>query len=384
MKNTAFYKNLHIAVTVLLLACFLFAAALPAFAAYPKKDDNIADEAGVLSEGTIRTIKTTNASLEKDLGVTIAVCTVKTTGETDIAEYAAGLFKSWKLGEGILLLIASEDENYYFLQSTGVDKIITNDVLAEVRNGYLETDFASGNIDRGVMKSVSRLSSLLVSGFKDLAAAEDESESTEGEEKGTTIGSVLIGFFKFLLFVVLFAILAFVILFIAALFNDDCAALLQKYVFRRGRANTMQQNYYDERLYGQPQRRPNPNSQQRRPNPNASYQQRPVNRQSYPQQGYSQGYGYNRNPYAQQGTRNAGYTQNPNAQNSYAQLPAGNANGSANGAYQNSYPQQNRTTAYYNADGTPRRAPARPAGQQPRPMNGDETRAFTIPNRDNR
>lgn len=390
MKHTAFYRHLHLAVTVFLLGCLLLTAALPAFAAYPKEDHNIADEAKVLSESTIRTIKTTNASLEEDLGVSIAVCTVKTVGNTEIREYAAGLFRDWKLGEGVLLLIAAEDQNYYFIQSTGVEKIITNDVLAEVRNEYLEKDFASGNIDRGVLKTVSRLSSLLVSGFADLASAAEEDESADADsEKGTTIGSVIIGLFKFVLFVVLFAIAAFVLLFIAALFNDDCAAILQKYVFQRGKNTSIQQNYYDERLYGQPRRTQNPNQPPRRPNPNA--QQRPQNRPNPAQ-------GYNRpaNPYAQQGyAQNRPYRQNAARPNGY--LPSGSGHGSGYGSgygsgsgyghgNANIPAQQNRQTTYYNADGSERRAPQRQpqSRQQNQQMNGDETRAFTIPTRDNR
>ena len=60
---------------------------------YPKHDKNIADDAGVLSESTIRSIQKTNETLSAEVGATIAICTVNSTGEEDIALYARNIFK---------------------------------------------------------------------------------------------------------------------------------------------------------------------------------------------------------------------------------------------------------------------------------------------------
>ena len=65
------------------------------------------------------------------------------------------------------------------------------------------------------------------------------------------------------------------ILLVIAMFNDDVATLLQRYVFRRGKTNPAQQTYYDERLYGNGNRRPNQQRPQQPPrerrNPNQVY-----------------------------------------------------------------------------------------------------------------
>lgn len=374
-KQNSPRRVLHLALTLFVLGCMLFTAILPVAAAYPKNNDKVADEAGVLSESTIRTIRNTNETLEADIGASIAVCTVKTTGDTDIAEYARGLFKDWKMSEGVLLLIAADDENYYFVQSVGVDKIITNEALTEIRDNDLEADFASGNIDRGVLKTVSRLSSLLVNGLEESASGEDD-DAKETEEKGTTVGSVIVGFFKFLLWAVLILVIAFVAFFIAAMFNDDCAAIMQKYVFQRNKKSSpMPQDYYDERLYGQ-RRQQNPNAQRRRPNPYSNqYGQnyRPQNRQTPVNNGYSQN---------RQNNRLNGYNQN-----AYAQLPSGQYSQSTQTR------NQNRPT-YYNADGTQRTNQNARQGynqqgysqqngynRNQQQINAEETRAFTIPGR---
>ena len=295
MKNMTKKTNLSRIISAILVIVMIGAMATAAMAAYPKADEFVADEAGVLSESTIRQIKKTNKDLDDAVGAIIAVCTVKTTDGVDIAEYARGLFTEWKMGEGVLLLIAAEDKNYYIVQSTGIDDSITNDDLTAIRDGYLEEDFASGNIDGGVIKTVSKLATELESGLEDASQSggegDEDTEDDEEEKKGTTFGTVLVTILKVILYIALFALAAFVILFVVAMFNDDAAALLQKYVFRRGKSNpAVNQSYYDERLYGN--RRSNGqqqrSSQQRPSQPRQPgqrpQQQRPANRQYNGQQ----------------------------------------------------------------------------------------------------
>ena len=236
-------------------------------ASYPKATDNVADSAGILSEGTIRSIKNANEELSKEVGANIAVCTVATTGDASISDYARAVFKDWNLGESILLIIAVDDKNYYFLQSSGVDSALTNEEIAQIAEEYLEGDFTSGTPDTGVMKVVAKLSGVLAS---KLAKTDTEAEAAENEKHS---GSFIITLFKAILYIVLILVVLFVILFVVALFNDDAAALLQKYVFRRNahKQNYQQMNYqYDERLYGNQsaQRRP---GAQRNPSQNGQY-----------------------------------------------------------------------------------------------------------------
>jgi hypothetical protein len=120
---------------------------------------------------------------------------------------------------------------------------------------------------------------------------------------------VLVTILKVILYIALFALAAFIILFVVAMFNDDAAAILQKYVFRRGKANPAPA-YYDERLYG------NGRSSAQRQG------QRPV------QNGQRQGY---------QGNSQQRQGQRPNQNQGSQQVRRPNPN------------------QVYNADGTPRR-----------------------------
>ena len=182
----------------------------------------------------------------------IAVCTIKTTGDTPIAEYARAVFKEWKLGEGVLIVIASDDGNYYFVQSTGIEKSITNADLEAIRDEYFEADFAAGNIDTGVMKTVSKLTGLLetkVTAIDSTGKNTDDAKTPEKDD-GEKKSSALVTALKVVLYIVPALVAVFVVLFVAALFNDTAAAILRKYVFRKKKPYSMPPEYYDERLYG--------------------------------------------------------------------------------------------------------------------------------------
>lgn len=397
------YKKFIAALTVLMVLFTLIPQAVFA-AGFPKHENYVADEAGILSEDTIKLIKDTNKALAEDVKLTIAVCTVSSTNGEDIAEYASKLFTEWKLGEGILILIAKDDNNYHFVPSTGIEDILSNDEIAAIRDEYFEGDFSNGVYERAVMKVVNKLKNTLIAGVQareaaEAAAKQEDAENAENtEKKGTTVGSVIVGFFKTILFIVLFLVILFVAVFVWAMFNDDVAALLQKFIFRRNQNRSRApQNYYDERLYGNAaprqsaaRRRPNPN------NPNNPNAPRPANyrQNGYPQQNpygngypvqnpYGNGYGQQnpygtQNGYQQQNTYGNGYSgQNPyGAQNGYQQQnPYGNGYQQQQGGYvgqqNNNYAGQNQ----YN-----RNAGSYSAGNIPQ-NDGEKTVQFNIPRR---
>ncbi len=363
-----------LAVILLTLTCIL--CITPAFAAtYPKPKDNVADEAGLLSESTIKSLKKANEALLNDTKTQIAICTVNTTGETDIADYARGVFKEWKLGDGVLLVIAKDDKDYYFVPSVGVENILTDEVLTEIRDTYLEEYFEDeGSINRGVNMCITKLSNTLTKGI--IAAADDTSKEdgeNKEEEKGTTAGGVIVGIFKAILYIVIAIVVIFVGFFVFAMFNDEAAELFQRYIFRRKQPYKMPEEYYDERLYGRP-------SANNRQNQNRLPQGRQQNRlpSGNPQQRRPQGYNNNQ-------SRNGGYNSHGNYNRPQNQGYNRNSQGYRNPGQGHNQPQPRRQNNYYNADGTVRQ----PNRNQPRPQNngqgynnnGNETRAFTIPNR---
>ena len=364
MKNNLFRKTPLTALALLLIVTMMV---LPVFAAVsvPKHDNYIADDAQLLSESTVRNVTSNNKTLWDKNGTTIGICTVKTIGDEDIAAYARRVYTEWGMGKGVLILVTKEENCFHLVQSQDVEAEITNEDLEMLRDDYMEKDFAASNIDRAIFSTATKLTAMLSEvRDSDAPAADPETDSTEADEtdekKGTTVGSVIVGILKFILIAALLLIALFIILFVAAMFNDDVAELMRKYIFKRGKSASAPSDFYDERLYGT-----NHQIQQRgRQNAQRAAQQ---NRQRPPQ---------NRRPYnpSQQQYRGAQAAIPPARQigsGGYPQQQYRQASQPRNG-----YEQQNTGTrqrpVMYNADGSvrsPRPAQQRQQAPQNQPRN---------------
>ena len=119
------------ALSLLLALTLAFCLAVPALAAYPDRPENqyVLDEADVLSF---------------------------LDGE-DIDDYAYSLFNIWGIGSqernnGLLLLLAIGEENYYAQAGTGIEDYFDGAKLQDMLDEYLEPDFAAREYDAGVEK----------------------------------------------------------------------------------------------------------------------------------------------------------------------------------------------------------------------------------------
>lgn len=370
-------RLLALRVLTLFIAVVLFT--VPTFAAtYPTQQNCVADEAGVLSESTIRALETANKTLKLDAGVTIAVCTVTTTGDTDIMTYARAVYKDWKLGEGVLILIASADEDYAVVQSNGIDDIITNDILTEISDEYLEEDFEAGNIDRGVNKFVTKLKNILTVGLSERAEKEaSEEESTEEASTSSPVVSGIAGFFKTLLIIVCVIAVLIVAVLVAGMFNDTAAALIGwavRKITNKPDNSKINENYYDERLYGNGSNR-NGNGSNRYHNGNGN------------RNGYNNGQRLSAGQSQQR--LNSQRSARGNAQGQHAQGQHGQGQRAQGQHVQGQHVQGQRTqgqnrqnrTQNYNNNGS-----GNVNAQYNRRQSygdGNETRAFTIPNNTN-
>ena len=153
--------SLHSAsVIMLLLIMLLVSLPVLASAAYGgviSQSDSfyVADEADVISSDTEKYIIDKNAELEQLGGGQIGVATVDFLDGMDIEDYAYKLFKDWKIGDedrdnGILLLLAIGEENYWCMQGKGLEGTLTSGDIDHILWNYLEDDFAAGDYDSGV------------------------------------------------------------------------------------------------------------------------------------------------------------------------------------------------------------------------------------------
>lgn len=343
--------------TMVLCVILFLTLTIPALAAYPTHTDFISDVGGVLSETTVSAIQTANKTLFASRGVKIAVCITDGTGDESITDFSRSLFSKWEMCDGVLLVLDTTNQTYFAVQSVDIDDTITNTVLSDLLANNMEEDFAAGNIDRAVMKTVTALSQTMTNTLPDPNATAAESTAT-GEEEAPTEDkpSGFVTFMKVILWIIIIAVLLAAGVFVVALFNDDVADFIRTYIFRRGpvhrgydnhhgynngynNRNVPHPGYYDDRLYGNQrqqsqggQRRPqgqypNGNSQYRQ---NPQYRQNAGARQSYdPYNDYEAQYQLQ----GQQRRQNSGY-QNNGYQNQQRRPQ--------NGAY----PRQNQNGSY--------------------------------------
>jgi len=355
MKNTLNIKRI---LSVIMTFVLLLSLAVSVFADYPKAENYVADSASVLSENTVRSLRKINENMKKDYGVVVAVCTVKSTGDATTKEYARSVFSEWKMGDGVLLLIVSDSQDYYFVQSTGLQEIITNEQLQLVRNDYLEPDFATGNIDRGVQKSATKLSSLIERGIEKKTA--DEAKNPDGDGEGTVAGTIIVTILKVILWIVIIGFVLFAALFVLGIFYDPVADFTGKYIFgplfnrKKKQRYPIPGDYYDERLYGR-----NSPERPRRPAPERIPERLPERR---PRE-----------------ARPAEYRERP--RQNPAPRPRQNPQNRMYDEYNNQ--RQNHADVFYNSDGTVRRS-RNAENRPPRQAANDATQMFNIPTQNRR
>ena len=222
MKETKFFANIHILrfVSALLLILVLAASPLAATAALGGvigQSDSfyVADYADVITADTEQYIIEKNADLEQLCGGQIVVAAVDFLDGMDIEDYAYKLFSDWEIGDadkknGILLLLAIGEENYWCMQGKGLENSLTSGDIDDILWNYLEEDFAAGDYDAGVRSVFDELYDRIADIYG-MSGQGTGSSGTNGNESGYTAAA---DSFKKILKIVIIITLIIVVLFI--------------------------------------------------------------------------------------------------------------------------------------------------------------------------
>ncbi len=198
-------KKISVLFTSLLLSALLVLSGVTALAddlIAPTDSFFVADYANVIDEDDENHIIDKNAALCEATGAQIVVATVEFTGSTPIDDYCYKLFNKWGIGDkkknnGVLLLLATGEEDYYVLAGTGLEKLLTGGVLGNMLDEYLEPDFATENYSDGAVKMFDALYDRVSAyyGFSPEQPSQPSAlpEYTENvrEERRTNRGSVI-------------------------------------------------------------------------------------------------------------------------------------------------------------------------------------------------
>ncbi|MFR5890045.1 MAG: TPM domain-containing protein, partial [Lachnospiraceae bacterium] len=202
----------------LVLAFAVLSAISAVCADFPEQSASVYvyDSADVISSEIEDDINRRADALYAMCGAQIITVCVTTTGDTPIDKYTAELFNTWKIGSvqrnnGMLLIMATEDREYWILQGNGIKNDITDSDLQAVNNECLEQYFRNEKYGEGALAVFDRLLekfqalySIDISNWDgkyiDFSYPATDSESTAAQSQPSP-GNSLMGFFKTILWI---------------------------------------------------------------------------------------------------------------------------------------------------------------------------------------
>ena len=128
----------------------------------PLENFYVADYANVINSQDAEAIRSANQTLEAKNGSQIVVATFDFLNGEAIDDVAYDLFNGWKIGSaannnGVLLVLAIGEEDYYCLQGKGLEKTLPTSEIRTILDSVLEPEFAAGNYSSGALKTGMRL-----------------------------------------------------------------------------------------------------------------------------------------------------------------------------------------------------------------------------------
>jgi uncharacterized protein len=190
----------------LLLVCLVLltipehaAGAPPAF---PSPSGPVTDLARVLDPGTVAELRQIIAQVQARTRAEIAILIVPTTGAQPIQEYAVALFDAWKIGKrgqdnGLLFLVAVEDRRMWITTGYGLEGILPDGKVGEIRDRVILPFFRAGRYREGILRGTAALAEVV------LAAAAPGARLAGGEaprrqRAGSSTTGILLVVFLFL------------------------------------------------------------------------------------------------------------------------------------------------------------------------------------------
>jgi len=154
-----------VAVLLLLAAPVLCAAEEPAI---PKPAGYVSDTAGILGEWAART-ENLCREIERQTTSEVAVLTVKTISPLEPQQYAQQVYDRWKIGKkgkdnGVLILVAVDDRKMWIITGYGVESVLPDGKVGEIRDRILRPLFRQNRYGEGVYMGVKAVGSVLTGG----------------------------------------------------------------------------------------------------------------------------------------------------------------------------------------------------------------------------
>ncbi len=203
-------KTHNLARRVAVLLAGLLGAMLLALpvAAAPQVDKTspVNDYAGILSSDTIAYVTEVSAALQSTCGAEIGVYTTEYIGNSTMEGYAYSVLNEWGLGSsdkdnGVLLLLAPGEDDYYITRGTGLESALSISTLSTILDDKLEPNWVTGDYDTGVHDTVAALADRLCSIYGVTLDTSSVSNNTTGRTGGPNIMAMIMVVFAVILII---------------------------------------------------------------------------------------------------------------------------------------------------------------------------------------
>jgi uncharacterized protein len=128
----------------------------------PRPEGFVTDRAGVIDPATKDRLTALLGELQQKTGAEIAVLTVDTTEPLDDFSYAMQVAEAWKPGRkkedtGLVVLVAVKDRKVRILTGYGLEEILPDGLVGEIRDREMLPAFRAGDMSGGIWNGVGEL-----------------------------------------------------------------------------------------------------------------------------------------------------------------------------------------------------------------------------------
>jgi len=132
----------------------------------PKPINYVSDYAGVIDDATEAYLNGLLRELEEKTTAEIAVLTVETTAPLDSFSYGMAVFDRWRIGKegkdnGLLFLVAVEDRWMHIFTGYGLEGILPDGKVGEIRDTEIFPRFRDGDYAGGIKRGVELLAGII-------------------------------------------------------------------------------------------------------------------------------------------------------------------------------------------------------------------------------
>jgi uncharacterized protein len=155
-----------IAALALLISAAWLAGSAEEFAPVPKLSGPVVDLADVMPPRQEALVTALAHELKQKTGAEIAVLTVRSTAPEDEFSFGMRVVESWQLGEagedkGLLMLVAVDDRRMHFLTGYGLEGILPDGKLGDIRDAYVIPAFKQGAYGDGISVAIAAIAQVI-------------------------------------------------------------------------------------------------------------------------------------------------------------------------------------------------------------------------------